>query len=116
MSLSNDPGQYPGRPSPGDFMNPHLMPGAPNNQGGSQLTTEQREAQRHLNRLRLINFALFLPFIGSVAWYLLLTAEPQYKHRPADKILVGILVLLILASVIRNKIVKARLRHRHGII
>lgn len=47
MSIPNDPGQYPGRPSPdAGFMNPQLMPGAPGNQGGSQLTLRYQYCPR----------------------------------------------------------------------
>lgn len=125
-NLPNDPGQYPGRPSPGaGFFH---MPGCESAHGGPcycfmgggpgmakpQYTPQQREAQRHVNKLRIVNLVLFFPFLLLSLISLTQYEIPHYRAR-YDEILPGVIALIILVFVIRNKVIKARLRHRYDV-
>jgi membrane associated rhomboid family serine protease len=107
MPIPGDPGPYPGQPAPMDYFHP------PDRGAAYQWAPGEREALRHLNRLRLINLALFFPFLLMACLSITLLAAGADAAWAA--ILPGAIALVILAFVIRNKVTKARLRHRHGI-
>jgi hypothetical protein len=116
MSIPNDPGGYPGRPSPGDFMH---MPGCAGASGGTcycfggplgrsvEYTPKQQQVQGRVNLLRIANLVLILPFLICLG----LLADPHSGTRA----LASIFALLIVAVMIRNKVVGRRLRRKHGV-
>jgi hypothetical protein len=126
--IPNDPGQYPGRPSPGAgfFHLPgcesaHGGPcycfgnaGANPNARGPQYTPEQREAQTRVNRLRISNLILFFPFAFFTLLAIGYAAIPAQRHQ-YNEFLPGAIALIILVFVIRNKVMKYRVRHHHHV-
>jgi hypothetical protein len=117
----NSPGQYPGRPlnSPQPFHKPGCRYGGPCycfRPPDVVYTAEQDKAQYRVNLLRIINLVLFLPFLGSISWFLLLDTEPRnYGGLVFFKTLAGIAILLILALVITNKVVRYRLKRKYNV-
>jgi hypothetical protein len=94
-----------------------MNPGDPDNRGGGgstppPLTPEQHEMRRHINKLRLVNFILFYPFVICALSAIVEYQSLYHRHR-YDEILPGVLALIILGFVIRNKVVKARLKWRY---
>ncbi len=77
-------------------------------------TPEQDRALSRVNRLRILNLLLFFPFLLSACLSVAQTADPYYRQR-YDEILPGVIALLILALVIRNKVVKRRLKRKFDV-
>jgi len=125
----NDPGTYPGQPArPAYFPNPGADTGYvagcfPNEgydgypsgprQPVRQFTPEEIRALSRRKRLRVVNLLLFFPFAFFALWYASLAANPQWNNYWGYKILTSVVALLILALVIRNKVVKRRLRQKY---
>jgi hypothetical protein len=76
---------------------------------GPPLTTEQLAMRSHINKLRFVNFILFYPFMICAVSAIVEYQSLYHRHR-YDEILPGVLALIILGFVIRNKLIKARLK------
>ena len=78
--------------------------------GPRQLTPEQHRALSRINRLRIVNLILLFYFILSVGIY-----AGQAAEHSVNQILTGVIALLLLVLMVRNKVVKSRLRRRHDV-
>ena len=116
MPIPNDPGSYPGQPSPQDYF--HL----PDCQGkyggvcncfdgsigpGRQLTPEEREALDRRNVLGIMNGVLIIPLLVS----LILLALPSLGTR----IFAALIALAIVVIMIRNKKRKRQIKRKYGL-
>jgi Na+/glutamate symporter len=69
------------------------------------LTAEQRQVLRRVNRLKIVNILLFFPFLVTLGWWV---SGTHYIALPL------FLLVLILGLMIRNKVVKRRLRRKYN--
>jgi|HubBroStandDraft_3_1064219.scaffolds.fasta_scaffold443447_1 hypothetical protein len=122
-NLPNDPGTYPGQPArQAYFPNPGAdtgyvaghFPSGPR-QPARQFTPEEIRALSRRKRLRVVNLLLFFPFVFFALWYTSLAANPQWNNYWGYKILTSVVALLIVALVIRNEVVRHRLRRKYNL-